>query len=369
MIENPPLAAEYDLVIIGSGGGSIIAALAAKALGKSAVILEKLDRVGGSTSYSGGVWWVPNNPLLAEAGIADSYDQAKRYFDSVVSYRGPGVTPARRDAFLKGAPRMVDFLRRAGMKFRRPRDDWPDYYDEHPGGLPQGRSLMAEPFDLHRLGPWEERLAVYPPMVELPLGADEFPTLFLMKRTMAGKRKAARLAWLMLRDKLLRRKTVANGAAIQGRMLQIALREGIEIHREIPLRRFIVEDGRVVGVVVARDGGEITVRARGGVIVNAGGYSRNAKFRQAHTQGPSGAEWTNANPGDTGEAIEAMMALGAATDCLDTAWWVVTSRNVNGDWPEGAVAKDGTIRPFMHHLDMSLPHAILVDQDGRRFAD
>jgi 3-oxosteroid 1-dehydrogenase len=368
-IKLAPLQAEYDLVIVGSGGGAIPAALVAKQQGKTAVILEKMDKVGGSTSFSGGVLWIPNHPLLAEAGVKDSYEQGRTYLDSVIDYDGPAVTPARKDTLLKAGPRMIDALRQWGMKLRRPNDTWPDYYDTLPGGLPQGRSIMAEPFNLHELGEWENRLALYPPMAMLPLGTDEFTTMFLMKRNMAGKMKAAKLGWLMLKDKLTKRQTVTNGAAIQGRMLQIALREGVNLRPDTPVKDFIVEGGKVVGVIADHDGQRVEVRARDGVIVNVGGFSRNAEFRAKHMRAPSPVENTSANLGDTGEMVQAMMDLGAATDCLDTAWWVVTSRNTNGSWPKGAIWHDGTVLPFMHHLDLSLPFSIMVDQDGRRIAD
>lgn len=368
-VVNPPLDQEYDLVIVGSGGGAVPAALVAAQQGKTAVILEKEDHYGGSTSFSGGVWWIPNNSLLKDAGIPDSFERSREYFDNCVTYQGPGVTPQRRDAFLKAGPVMIDYLRGLGLKVRRPRDDWPDYYDTLPGGEPKGRSLLAEPFNLHELGEWEDHLAMYPPMRELPMGAEEFPTLFLMKRTLAGMMKTLRFAGLMAKDKLTGRQTVANGAAIQGRMLQIALREQVNIQLNSPAARLIEEDGRVVGVVIRRDGKDIEVRARLGVIINVGGFSRNKAFRQKVTDGPTGDEWTSANPGDTGEMVQAMMDIGAATDCLDTAWWVVTSRNTNGEWPEGAIWKDGSVRPFMHHLDLSLPHSMMVDQNGRRVAN
>ena len=53
----------FDFVIVGSGAASVPAALVAQSLGKTAVILEKQDKFGGSTAYSGGVLWIPNSPL------------------------------------------------------------------------------------------------------------------------------------------------------------------------------------------------------------------------------------------------------------------------------------------------------------------
>lgn len=359
----------YDLVVVGSGGGSVPAALAAKAQGKSVAIFEKQALFGGSTSYSGGVWWIPNSPLLAEAGIADSYDNARLYLDSIIKVPGASATRERTDAFLRAAPRMVTFLRECGMRFRRPYEPWPDYHDELPGGLPEGRSLLAEPFDLRSLGAWRKRMSIYGPLAHMPISAEEFTTLFLLKRGSKGKLKALKYAMLMARDALFRRQTVANGAAIQGRMLEIALREGIPIFLSHPVTELLHEDGRVVGVIVERDGRRTSIRARSGVIVNVGGYSHNEEFRRTHGRAPVNRSWTNANPGDTGEIVEGMMALGAATEHLDAAWWVITSQNVDGSWPEGAVAKDGQVFRFLHHLDLSLPYSIMVDQAGRRFCD
>lgn len=56
-----------------------------------------------------------------------------------------------------------------GVKFRRPADTWPDYYDDLPGGLPEGRALMAEPFNIHELAARETRLSVCPPMLKVPM--------------------------------------------------------------------------------------------------------------------------------------------------------------------------------------------------------
>ena len=116
--------------------------------------------VGGSTGYSGGVWWIPDNPIMKRHGVADSPQRGRQYLDAAVTYEGPGTSPERRDAFIRNGPKMVDFLERQGMKFVYA-DGWSDYYDELPGGEPRGRSLLAELFDTRELGEWESRLSRY----------------------------------------------------------------------------------------------------------------------------------------------------------------------------------------------------------------
>jgi 3-oxosteroid 1-dehydrogenase len=214
-----------------------------------------------------------------------------------------------------------------------------------------------------------DRLAVYDPVVHMPIGSDEFSKLALMRRTWAGKRKAVKLGLAMLRNKVFGRRFVANGAALQGRMLQLTLRAGIPIFTQAAVTDLIQEGGRVVAVRVRHGDQVVTVRAHRGVIVNSGGFARNAQMRDKYQRAPITAEWTSASPGDTGEMLDNMIRLGAATDCMDTAWWVVTSKNVNGDWPKGAVMPDGRIFPFVHHLDLSFPFSMLVDQTGQRFCD
>jgi 3-oxosteroid 1-dehydrogenase len=357
-----------DLVIVGSGGGSMCAALAAKRLGKRALIVEKQALIGGSTGFSGGVWWVPNNAVMKRAGEADTAERARQYLDAVVDYDGPGTTPARRDAFIRTGPKMVDFLEREGMKFVYA-DGWSDYYDELPGGEPRGRSLLAELFDTRELGEWEARLSRYKGF-NLPVPTDQFPALMLAKHTWSGRKAALALVGRIIKGKLTGARLAGAGAAIQGRMLQIALREQLPIWTESPLADLIVEGGRVSGVAVRRAGALVRVQARDGVLLNVGGFSRSAAMRERFQPRPSSHTWTNANPGDTGEGIEMAMGLGAAVDCMDEAWWVVTSLGPDGRPPKpGGYASDGTPLPFMHHLDLSLPHSMMVDQLGERFCD
>ena len=89
-----------DVVIVGSGGGGMVAALAAADAGASALVLEKQERIGGSTAMSGGIVWVPNNPVMRAAGVPDSYDDAMVHFEVVVGDVGPASSFERRHAFL-----------------------------------------------------------------------------------------------------------------------------------------------------------------------------------------------------------------------------------------------------------------------------
>ncbi len=279
----------------------------------------------------------------------------------------PATSEARREAFLRTGPRMIEFLEQRGMKFKYA-DGWSDYYDERPGGEPRGRSLVAQLFDINELGEWRDRLSMYPGF-PAPLGSEDFPTLFLAKRTWAGKRMAMRLLRRMLYAKLTGKQLRGSGAAIQGRMLQIALRAGLPIWLETPVKDFVIEDGRVSGVIAARGGRDVRIRALHGVLINSGGFSHNREMREQYQPKPNPYRWTNANPGDTGEMIRAAMALGAKVDCMEEAWWVLTSLGPNESLPEGATLADGSPLPFMHHLDLSLPFSIMVDQTGTRFCD
>ena len=68
----------HDVIVLGTGAAGLVAALAAHEAGATVGLYEKADVVGGTTALSGGIVWVPNNPHMAAAGLADSRDEAQR---------------------------------------------------------------------------------------------------------------------------------------------------------------------------------------------------------------------------------------------------------------------------------------------------
>lgn len=91
---------EYDVVVIGSGASGFAAAITAKNEGLTTLLIEKEKHFGGASALSGGGVWIPNNRYLVEAGVFDSYEEAKKYLDATV---GNIVSDDIKETYLKKA--------------------------------------------------------------------------------------------------------------------------------------------------------------------------------------------------------------------------------------------------------------------------
>jgi len=342
----------FDVVIAGSGAGGLAAAITAKLFGMKPLLIEKTPLVGGSSVLSGGIMWLPNNPLLAREGVPDSREAALTYLDQFVEPGDPASTPGRRAAFVDGIEPFVAMMEGEGMRYERC-PGYADYYDHLPGGHTASRSLQAALFNANRLGPWKAKLRT--PSLPLPVRTSEGAQLMRVGITLDGKLMAARVAARYLGAKLAGRTIYGSGGALQGRMLEIALRLGVEIWTEAGLVDLDLRNGAVEGVHIVHEGRQKTIAASRGVIVTAGGFARNLSMRQRHMNEPVSTDWTKANPGDTGDAIEAMARAGASLGHMDEAWWVMSFE---------AAGETYQIVP-----ELIKPHGFLVAADGRRFVN
>ncbi len=346
----------FDFVVVGSGGGSMCAAVVVCAAGKSALVLEKTDLIGGTTARSGGVMWIPNNPYMAAAGVPDSLEAATQYLDAVVGNHNdtPGASKMRRRAYLEEGPKMLDFLIEKGLKFSRI-TSWPDYYDEAPGGSVAGRTVVADLFNANELG--EAKKLLRPNFLTLPVSLEDALKLPHVKKSWSAKKALVRMGLRIVGSKLTGKNYVTAGAALQGRMMQAALKAGAELRVNSPVKELIFEDGRVVGVVTEKQGKLHRVGARLGVLVNAGGFALNQAMRDQYMPGSSISN-TSVAEGDTGEMIQEMMRHGAAIAQMDSFVGSPLSLPPGSEaWP---------IKPGAQGVTAA-PHAILVDQTGIRY--
>ena len=350
-----------DLLIAGSGGGGMVAALAALDSGIEPLVVEKQDLIGGATGMSGGMMWLPNNPLMVADGIPDSHEEGMAYFDDVVGDIGQASSVARRKMFLTAGYEMIDLLTHKGVRLVRC-PGYSDYYPNHKGGNVTGRSVEGIPYDASVLGDWSDRLqtmdknwnrgfVVKTNELRSVQYFNRSPRAFAVAMTVFTRTWAARLR---------RRRMLTNGASIIGQMLKVL----IDLSGGDPpvwtgtaMDDLIVEDSRVVGARVTRGGSSLNVEARKGVLLAAGGFSRNAEMRRRYSgDQPNEAKWSLSNTGDTGEVLQTAMRLGAKTEMLDEAWWL----------PSVFVA-DPRARAIGQARQR--PGAIYVDGTGRRFCN
>ena len=63
------------MLIVGSGGAALSAALRTAAAGLSVQIVEKSSKLGGTTAMSGAGIWIPANHLMRAAGVEERLSQ------------------------------------------------------------------------------------------------------------------------------------------------------------------------------------------------------------------------------------------------------------------------------------------------------
>jgi len=345
----------FDWVVVGSGAGSMSSGLVMRQAGKSVVVLEKTQYFGGTTCKSGGVMWIPNNGFM-NAG-EDSEEKAVAYLEAVVGddSDAPGTSRDKRLAYVREAPRSVEFLISQGVKLERGSEFWPDYYDELPGGCKTSRTVTALPFNKKELGDWEPRLRRG--FLEVPAKLDDGMKLSFARHSWKIKMIFAKIALRVVLGKLTGKHWVTAGAALQGRMLLAGRKAGIDVRLESPVSELVVEAGKVKGVVTVKDGKPWRIAARVGVLVNAGGFAQNQAMRDRYQPGTRAA-WSNAPEGDTGEMHLEMERIGGVLAQMDEMVGFQTTRYPNFD-------KD-YVKPGMQAVTAK-PHAILVDQSGVRY--
>jgi 3-oxosteroid 1-dehydrogenase len=343
-----------DVLIVGSGGGGMAAALTAHAAGLDTLVVEKSSYFGGSTALSGGGIWVPGAPAQRREGYAPEPEGVVEYLREITDGL---VSKARIRQYVASAPQMLEFLEQLSGWFEFVwKPGYADYYPELPGGSELGSTINVPPIDLRKLGADEEKLLK--PLALAPkgiwLGPKELRTFYRIRQSWAGKGVLVKLIWRMVRARVFNERMAAIGQSLAAR-LRLAMRErGIPLWLDSPMVELLTDaDGSVTGAVLERDGGKQRIGARLGVILASGGFDHDLAWRKEQLPVVD-QDWSFGNPAAMGDGIRAGQKVGAGTDLLDEAWWFPAIQ-----WPDGRMQ-------FMLNERM-MPAQFIVNGDGKRF--
>lgn len=342
---------EVDLAAVGSGIGGLAAAITAHECGLTTAVLEKANMLGGVTAFSMGEVWVGANDLQEEAGIADSEEEALAY----LRWLGAGHGQEERTRHLVTVAReaLRYFADKAGVQMKIIKGFSDYYYPKGDGSKAEGRFLEPVPFDGKLLGEWAAKTRMSPLM----------PSGITHDEMFAWGNAANLRGW----DWELYAKRVEDdvrtfGPGLAAYFVKAALDRDIPLHLETPVQELIRDGAAVIGVRARKDGRDFYVRARRGVLLATGGYDWNKEMALYYEQLP---EWNSSSPpevtgdhlvmaGEAGAIVASVPAVGMPT---------LLGMHVPGEENGGQPLYRAVIS------EVGMPHALLVNRQGRRFAD
>jgi succinate dehydrogenase/fumarate reductase flavoprotein subunit len=358
---------ECDVLVAGSGAGGLTAAITAAQHGLQVIVAEKEPLFGGTTAYSAGGIWIPCSSHARRAGVNDSAEAALRYLEHEV---GDQLDRPKARAYLDMCAEMLDFLERHTHVRYEVMTGWSDYHPDLPGAAAGGRPLIPEPFDGRRLG--ERFRELRPPLTTMMLyggmsvGRTDIPHLLNATRSVRSGLHVAHMLGRYGLDRLRwpRGTRLTNGNALVAQLALSLFERGVPLWLRSPLVRLVRAEGRVAGAIVRRDGAEVEVIARRGVVLACGGFPRDEAMRAEHYRHVAAGKnhVPLAPPGNSGDGIRAARGAGAAftAEYPQPAAWTPVSL---------VPQRDGSTVPYPHFIDRCKPGYIAVDRRGRRFAN
>lgn len=346
MAERREWDLEADVVVLGSGGAAMTAAISAHDHGvQDVVILERSGMVGGTTAMSGGMLWIPNNHHQHEAGIEDSDEEIVAYLDALA----PGtLDPDTLWAFMQNGPEMLRYLAEKTPVRLHAFADFPDYQPYAPGAKPDGgRSLDNAAFSFARLGKWAAR--VNPSKMAYPLrGSLMEATRGSLDEETLAEREAGDYRGL--------------GQALVGSLFMAVLDRNIPVEFEKRARRLIKDGPRVIGVIAEdANGKDFRVRARRGVVIATGGFEWNETLVKAFVRGPLTGPVSV--PENEGDGLLMAIEAGAQLANMQNAYWMQSTLEYK---PQHRAAKPNYL---LGSDERARPGAILVNSKGKRFVN
>ncbi|MEB7555100.1 FAD-dependent oxidoreductase [Kluyvera cryocrescens] len=356
---------EVDLLVVGSGAAGLATAVTAALHGARVLVAEKESVIGGTSAWSGGWLWIPQNPLAREEGIVEDDAAPLAYLQAEM---GGLAADARLRTFLRYGPEMVEFFRQNTAVQFLSGSKMPDFHNSH-GFATGGRSVTAQPYDASGLGDWLHRLR--PPLETISLagmgiaGGADMTHFFNATRSpcsaLYASRRLIRHGWQRLRYG--RGRYLVNGNALMARLLRSALDADVRFQLNAPVSRLLEDENGVTGAILAGDEGDIQIHARA-VVLACGGFPHDKQRlaeNVAHARQGYG-HFSAAPPGNQGDGIRLGETVGGQfdTSLKNPMAWAPVSR---------VSTASGLQLAFPHLVERAKPGFLAVRPNGRRFVN
>jgi succinate dehydrogenase/fumarate reductase flavoprotein subunit len=315
-----------DVVVIGAGVAGLPAAITARDLGASVIIVDENFDIGGRGMLSGGrVHLGGGHALQQKAGIRDSADQI---FADWVRHDAAVARYSDRDLVRVFADENVatfDFLVENGVEFR-----------DRPIG-PEAASTVPRTFVTLE---WHIPSEIYAP---------------------GGGR---------------------NGSGLVRRLEESARKKGAQILLRHEMKSLIREpgaSGKVIGIAVSHPGGSVNIEAKRGVVIATGGHTGNVNFRRTFdprlTEEYQQACMPYVFQGAKGElaAMDVGAALWATANQTNESGSAVTkTRHIGCRWGYSSLTfrPESKLFPLAKATGLTVrdwQDMIFVNQNGQRF--
>jgi 3-oxo-5alpha-steroid 4-dehydrogenase len=263
---------EADVVVVGLGCAGACAALEARAAGADTLVLECASGGGGTSALSGGLIYLGGGtPVQRACGFDDTPQDMERFLAAAC---GPGVDHDKLARFCADSVAHFHWLVAQGVPFKH------SFYAAEPSMEAPGDDCLVycggedtHPFD---------RIARPAPRGHKP----QHPG--------------------------------AAGGFLMQCLLDAVARSGARVECDARADALVLDAGdRVAGVVAARAGRRLAVRARRGVVLTAGGFVLEPGMVQRHCPAAASCSWLLSAGHDDGSGIRMGQAAGGAVIHMD----------------------------------------------------
>ncbi len=261
---------EADVVVVGQGCAGAAAAIEAAEAGAEVLALEATSLGGGTSAMSGGIIYLGGGTALQKAcGYSDSPEEMERF---LLAACGEDVDEAKVAAYCEASAAHFDWFVDHGVPFEA------RFHPQHDMEPPDDSGLFYSG------------------------GEDSWPFTGITSPVPRGH---------------IAKTPGAAGGFLMQHLLGAVAATTTQILTDTTATRLVYDDSEVVGLVAQVEGAPVLVRARGGVVLAAGGFMSNPAMVEHHCPIASRINVPLATPLDDGRGIRMAQGVGAALGGMD----------------------------------------------------